>query len=291
MNQIELRMNSKHLMMKTDVCILMPEMQKQLPDPGASPKTYKTLWLLHGATCDYKDFLYQDKIVSMVEDKNWVVVIPNALNSDYANHMEFAGGYAYMDFFFGELMPYIQSYFPVSDAPADNYIAGYSMGGAGTLMYALEHPERFGKAAVLGASMREYDFLEPYLKMSGNEFRKLALSDPRKFPTEYGVPSLGITRKEINMIARYETVEDYVNSPECTSVKFWKSIGNSSLPEMLFGCGDKDECFEKVKKIEAEVVRRNIPTVHFKYLPDLDHSRGDEVIRCAMEWLASEQEA
>ena len=75
--------------------------------------------------------------------------MPSGLNANYANWERFSIGYNMYDYFLKELMPLIYGWFPASDKREDNFIAGLSMGGTGTLVYALNHPERFAAAAVL----------------------------------------------------------------------------------------------------------------------------------------------
>jgi len=65
------------------------------------------------------------------------------------------------DFILKELMPIIYGWFPASDKPEDNYIAGLSMGGRGTMKFAFNHPELFHKAAILSACPVDYSTLSP----------------------------------------------------------------------------------------------------------------------------------
>ena len=65
-----------------------------------------------------------------------------ALNSDYVNWNGFATGFSMEDFMIQELVPFVRHWFPVSDAPKDNFIAGLSMGGRGALMLGLKWPSR-----------------------------------------------------------------------------------------------------------------------------------------------------
>lgn len=200
MNIVTLRMKSKILFTPTEITILLPENAK------SKQERYPVLWFLHGANEDNRSYLYSQNFEEIMRRHEMIVVMPYALNSDFANHMEFGTGYAYADFFFEELMPYIFRFFPASSDPSRNYLAGYSMGGAATLMYALYRPECFGHYAVLGSSVRRSDFLKPYLDWSGEAFRARAMANPHQFPTEFGDPEVGIKLKEINMISRYPTV-------------------------------------------------------------------------------------
>lgn len=287
MNQIDLKLRSRKLMQKAEIGILVPT-----PDIGKNPaesydghKPWRVLWLLHGATCDYEDFLYHDRIVPMLEGHDIMTVMPNGLNSDYANHMEFANGYPYTDFFFDELMPYIYANFNVSDKPEDNFLAGYSMGGAGALMLGIYRPERFGKVAVLGSSVRESAFLQPYLDWTGEQFKKAALADPKKFPTEFGNPAEGITRKEINMIGRYDTVRDYVSSMECTWERYADAVKSRKLPQILFCSGDQDGCCKKVREFQVYADSLGKNDIQYEVIPGFGHDRGDVTIKRALEWM------
>ena len=287
MNVLELRLKSRHLHLRDGVTVLLPA-----PGMGSAPedfyrpgKKYPVLWLLHGATGDHETFLYDEQILDALRGRQCMVVLPSGLNSDYANHMEFSNGYAFSDYFFQELMPYIQRMFPASPAPEDNTLAGYSMGGSGALMLGLHRPELFGQVAVLGASPRESAFLQPYRTLTGEQFRAMAMADPKRLPTEYGDPAGGIQLKEINMIARYPTVQAYVDSMECTWERFAERVRSGTLPKLLFCCGQEDGAYEKVERFRAYAESLGAADIRYEYLPGLDHGASPAVIRRAVELL------
>lgn len=64
-------------------------------------------------------------------ERNLVVVMPSALNSNYSNWDKFMMGYDMFDYLTEVLMPLIYGWLPVSDKREDNFIAGLSMGGPG----------------------------------------------------------------------------------------------------------------------------------------------------------------
>ena len=90
-------------------------------------------------------------------ENDLVVVMPSALNSSYTNWDGFAQGYSMYDFVLEELMPLVYGWLPVSQKREDNFIAGLSMGGGGTLKFALTAPERFAAAAVLSSCARDLE--------------------------------------------------------------------------------------------------------------------------------------
>ena len=117
-----------------------------------SGKRYKVLWLLHGTCGDNMDWVRRTNIELYATEKNLVVVMPSALNSNYSNWEDTMLGYNMYDYLTEELMPLIYGWLPVSNKREDNFIAGLSMGGRGTIKYAVNHPEKFAAAAVLSAS-------------------------------------------------------------------------------------------------------------------------------------------
>lgn len=263
MTEIRLTMRSRCLATKAQVCMLLPTNQ--------GTGKHKVLWLLHGATGDYEDFLIKDNITRLLGGSDTIVVMPSALNSDYANHGEFANGFMYTDFFFEELMPYIFATFPASEAREDNYIAGYSMGGAGALLLGLFKPDRFKAIAPLGSSMRESEFLKPFMDMTGAQFRAYAEEHRTSLPTEFGDPRFGITTKEINMIARYPYVRDYVNSEELTWDRFGEVCAAGNCPEMFFCCGDRDGCFDAVRRFLDHAGELGAENITAEFIPGKGH--------------------
>ena len=285
MNRLTINLTSKKMMTKVPVVILLPEarMGAAPADFYQSGQKYKVLFLLHGASVDNYGFLTNDNLNGMLRGSSTMVVMPYGINSDFANHMEFGTGYAFMDFFFEELMPFVQTVLSGSDKAEDNYIAGYSMGGAGALLLGLHHPEKFGGIGALGSSMRESEFLKPYLDMKGWEFRAFADANRTALPTEFGDPAYGITLKEINMIARYDTVRDYVNSEECTWERFPEALASENLKELYFCCGDQDMCWEKVQLFLEYAKELGASQVNYDVLPGLGHNAGAQCIRKMIE--------
>lgn len=261
-------------MLPAQVCALLPEagFSKSRDNYYDNSKKFKVLWLLHGATEDYETWLNKVGLEKILQNHDVITIIPNALNSDYANHGEFANGYYFEDFFFEELMPFVYHTFPASEDAQDNYISGFSMGGAGALMLGLVHPEKFNGISPMGASERKADFLDPYMLLSGSEFRIFAKENRNSLPTEFGDPSIGITDKEINMIARYPLVQDYCNSEECTGNRLDETICSSNIPEIYFCCGENDGCCSKVIDLVNKYKDNGKNKISAEILPGKNHN-------------------
>ncbi|MCR5448681.1 MAG: hypothetical protein K6F23_04730 [Solobacterium sp.] len=216
-----IRMNyfSKLLGNNHEIVILLPDCPFA-QDPSeyyAKKEKYKVLWLLHGTFGDSSDWLRKSLIELYAEERNLAVVMPSAMNSNYENCPEFGFGYRMRDYFFDELMPMVYNRFPVSEKREDNYIAGLSMGGRGTLKFALGHPERFAGAAVLS--------------QCAHDLRKL---DPDK-----------LDPRTANDVKRAGSFEAYLNSYENT----WDQLRTlleegTELPDLYFACGEDDGLYQ-----------------------------------------------
>ena len=248
MSEYTINLRSSILAGPTDFSVIVPGPQigENAQEFYGSGKKYKVLWLLHAGSSDRHDWLRRTNVSRFAEDREVIVVMPNALNSDFANHPQFADGYYFSDFFFDELMPFVYNWFPASDAAKDNFVSGFSMGAAGAWMYGLYRPDRFGGVAPISSALRSYTFLELYRDMASSEFRAVALADRTAFPSGYGNPKSGIHLKEINMIAKYATVGDFLDSYEHTWDRFREVVAAGTLPRIYLACGTEDRSYQKI---------------------------------------------
>ncbi len=263
MSEYTVNLRSSILAGPTELSVIVPGPQigGSAKEFYGSDKKYKVLWLLHAGSGDRNDWLRSTNIDRFVQGREVIVVMPNALNSDFANHPQFADGYNFSDFFFDELMPFIYNWFPASDQPKDNFIAGFSMGAAGAWMYGLYRPEKFGGVAPISSPPKNYAFLESYRHMASSEFRAKALADNKAFPTAYGDPKSGIKIKEINMITKYSSVGAFLDSYEHTWDRFREVAAIGRLPKIYLPCGTEDRMHQKVlqfKQYAEELVAKGI---------------------------------
>ena len=150
---VQMNFESRYLNNNHEISIILPDMprDKTPAEFYGSGKKYKVLWLLHGTFGDHTDWIRKSNIELYACEKDLIVVMPSALNSNYAEWAKFSIGFDMYHYLTEELMPLVYNWFPASDKREDNFIAGLSMGGRGTLVYALNHPEKFAAAAVLSS--------------------------------------------------------------------------------------------------------------------------------------------
>lgn len=156
---INLNFESKYLRCNNDVTVILPDKPRGA-DPEAfygQKKKYKVLWLLHGTFGDHTDWYRHTNIELYACEKDCIVVMPSAINTNYCDWPSFGAGYFLTEYLVRELMPLVHNWFPASDRREDNLIGGLSMGSRGAIKLALEHPEKFGGVIALSAVPREQD--------------------------------------------------------------------------------------------------------------------------------------
>jgi S-formylglutathione hydrolase FrmB len=80
-----------------------------------------------------------------------IIVMPDANTGQRGYFNDISGKWRYEDFFFEELIPFVEKKYRVRSEKRYRAIAGLSMGGGGTFMYALRRPDLFSSACPLSA--------------------------------------------------------------------------------------------------------------------------------------------
>lgn len=148
---IKMDIFSKVLEMNVQVNVILPQPDVTLGKRSKNrlfPESfrYQVLWLLHGLSDDQSIWGRMTSIERYASGLGLAVVMPNGGRSFYHNTY---AGMRYHDFLVQELPMLMSGFFPFSTAREDNFIAGLSMGGYGSLLTALTHPGRFAAVASL----------------------------------------------------------------------------------------------------------------------------------------------
>ena len=233
---------SKYLAGNTDVNVILPDLPRD-QTPGtfyASGKRYPVLWLLHGTYGDYSDWIRKTNIEVYAAEKELMVVMPSALNSDYANWPDFALGYDGYAFLVEELMPLVYGWLPASPLRQDNFIAGLSMGGRGACEYAFHYPEKFAAAYIMSACPQDMRDINPNSVWA---------------------------RRDQNRLKNTGGLEGWLRSPQ----NLWDMVPSlakqgSQLPKLYFACGTSDtlmyqnflefEKYARLCKFPAEFIEK-----------------------------------
>jgi enterochelin esterase-like enzyme len=148
-----LSMTSKILKMERKYAVYLP------PDYETSNRSYPVLYLLHGLGDDQTGWVQFGEVLNIADNAinsgvatPMVIIMPdgNTIRPGYVNSLK--GDWLYEDFFFQELMPFVEKTYRIKSDKRYRAVAGLSMGGEGTFIYALHHPELFSSACPLSAA-------------------------------------------------------------------------------------------------------------------------------------------
>lgn len=150
----ELKLNSKILKGERKFAVYLP------PDYETSSRSYPVLYLLHGYTDDQTGWVQfgevqhiADKAINEGTATPMIIIMPDADTGlpGYTNAI--SSNWNYEDFFFEEFMPHVEGRFRIKKKKQFRAVAGLSMGGGGSFLYALHRPDLFSSAAPLSAWM------------------------------------------------------------------------------------------------------------------------------------------
>ncbi|HBE67532.1 MAG TPA: 1,4-beta-xylanase [Planctomycetaceae bacterium] len=129
------------------------------PDYDHSQRSYPVLYLLHGSGDDQSGWVQFGEVLHIADraireghSTPMVIVMPDGDTGRRGYFNDIRGDWRYEDFFFDELMPHVEQEFRIRQKKRYRAIAGLSMGGGGTFMYALHRPDLFAAACPLSAS-------------------------------------------------------------------------------------------------------------------------------------------
>jgi len=208
------------------------------PDYDRSHRSYPILYLLHGAGDDQTGWVQFGEVLHIADEAikegkatPMIIVMPDADTGQRGYFNNVKGNWNYEDFFFEEFMPYIESNYRVRGEKRYRAVAGLSMGGGGTFMYALHHPELFSSACPLSASTGpvSMDDVDRYLRWMNAE----DATDKQK--REY--------------FEQYSALHQMENLPEddLKSVRWY------------IDCGDDDFLYEGNSLVHIAMRKREIP--------------------------------
>ena len=225
-----LTMNSKILKSERKYAVYLP------PDYQTSERSYPVLYLLHGAGDDQTGWVQfgevlriADKAIKDGTATPMIIVMPDA-NTGKRGYFNQGADWRYEDFFFEELMPYVEGKYRIKGEKKYRAVAGLSMGGGGSFMYALHHPELFSSACPLSA------YVGP-LTLEDQKMRYAAISK------EY-------TEEEV---VDYYNKHNALNLIERVSVEDMKSI------RWYIDCGDDDFLYEGNSLMHIAMRKKGVP--------------------------------
>jgi enterochelin esterase-like enzyme len=226
-----LSLNSKILNMVRKYAVYLP------PGYETSQRSYPVLYLLHGGGDDQTGWVQfgevqhiTDKAITDGTATPMIIIMPDASAGRRGYYNTAANTWRYEDFFFQELMPFVEKTYRIKPEKHYRAVAGLSMGGDGTFTYALHHPELFAAACPLSAGG--------------------APLTPEDAKTQLTKEVPGISPEEITAFYNRQSILYMINTmPD--SLK--KSV------RWFIGCGDDDHQYELTSLAHIAMRKKEIP--------------------------------
>ena len=181
-----------------------------------SGRSYPVLYLLHGASGYHGDWAEKGNMRQIADEAiaagtalPMIVVMPDASGTGENYTGDRMGyfnvpGWPYERFFFEEFVPAVERRYRICGDKARRAISGLSMGGGGTAVYALRHPELFGSACPMSG------LLEAYGDPGENAFRRSVA--------------------ENNPVQMVRDLSDAEAAAQCTVAGGWTAATTTSWP-------------------------------------------------------------
>jgi S-formylglutathione hydrolase FrmB len=195
------------------------------PGYESSDTSYPVLYLLHGGTGNQMDWLklgsmktITDKAIADGKSVPMIIVMPDAEMTFYMNNAQ--GRYQFEDYFFQEFIPYIEKTYRCRKEKKYRSIAGLSMGGYGSLLYSIHHPELFNSCGALSAAVR-----------TDEEINAFSLKDYlQRYRTPMGDLKEG-DRRVTEFWNKNSVIDLVKNMPETqkTMVNFYLDVGDDDF--------------------------------------------------------------
>jgi len=226
-----LSLPSKILKMDRKYAIYLP------PDYATSERRYPVLYLLHGGGDDQTGWVQfgevlhiADKAILEGKATPMIIVMPDANTGTRGYSNSFTADWRYEDFFFLELIPFIEKTYRIKAEKQYRAVSGLSMGGGGTFTYALHHPEMFSSACPLSASTGP-----------------LSMEDAKKWAERFGSKP---TDEQLKKIFEDQSVLHLIDTIPVDKIK---------AVRWYIDCGDDDFLFEGNSLVHIALRKKEIP--------------------------------
>lgn len=213
------------------------------PDYYTTNRRYPVVYLLHGYTDDetgWTQFGEADRIIDAGIKAGtippMIVVMPDGGVTWYMN--DYQNKVRYEDMFVTELIPHIDSAYRTRPKRDYRAVSGLSMGGHGSLLLAMHHPDLFGSCAALSAAV----FTEETMKNTPDD----------RYNTIFAPLFSGPVKGEERLTAHFKR-----NSPLTLAAS--APEGDLKKVRWYLDCGDDDFLSAANAQLHMTLLGRNIP--------------------------------
>ena len=209
------------------------------------------MWTIKSEGTTSRNEVRYTSIERYANEHQLAIIMPNVDHSGYANMVY---GHSYYDYIL-EIYEYVHQILPLSRKREDNFIAGHSMGGYGTIKFALTQSNKFAKAAPLSAVFEAQRLID----LDWIDFSPQAITgrDTQIKGTE---------------LDTYYLLDQAIDA-------------NVDIPELFIMCGKEDFLYHDNLQF-IETLNKKGVSYKFEDGPgDHDYAYWDRAIKRAIEWF------
>jgi len=265
---LHVNFRSSSVMRNVPLQVILPVDNDPLNGALTEKQPFKTLYLLHGLTGNYIDWITNTRIQRWAEMRNLAVVMPSGDNSFYVNTPVENGCFGDFGEFIGkELVDITRRMFPLSHKREDTFIAGLSMGGFGALRNGFRYNDTFGYIAALSSAIHifEYPFDDP-------------------------------NRNVINEDTCFGDIQEAANTDKNPRVIVEELMDRArrekpvNLPKTYIACGTEDYLLGANKKFYNFLLEKGLDVTYEEGPGEHDWDFWDKYIEKVLNWLPLNQD-
>ncbi len=236
--------------------------------PQYRTQLYPVLYLLHGLSGHYSNWLSKTKLADYAAEYQIIIVTPEGNDGWYTDSATVPAD-KYETYILQELIPDVESRYRASKQREGRSIAGLSMGGYGALKFGIKYPDKFIFAASISGA------LDAAARSDG---------DPR-FAWEYLRASIMQTYGAPGSRTRADNDLHKL-------VRLLPAERIASLPFLYLDCGTEDGLLATNRELATILLERKIPH-EFRQLPGKHNweywdSQVREVLKIAAQKMTTQ---
>ncbi len=221
--------------------ILMTQMKYSiyLPKDYDETKEYPILYILHGMWSHNNEWFTGGALNAYASayaengGRDMIIVSPDGKDYFYCNG--YTPGINYMSYFFEEFIPHIESTYAVKAERGSRAIGGLSMGGYGSLYYALLHPEMFCHVYACSAAVNGSNNTPGLSNMLGELSSRKQIENLPGMSIEIGTEDFLFLDNQnfLKTLDAYKVAYEYITRPGAHTWEFW----NACSPKIISKVG------------------------------------------------------
>ena len=219
----------------------------------------KSLYLLHGYSGNYSDWVCGSKIQELSLKYNIAVFMPSGENSFFLDDVD--KGELFGEYIGNELIEFTRKMFPLSIKREDTFIGGLSMGGYGAIRNGLKYNDSFSRIIALSSA--------------------LITNNIAGIPTDFKDPVADYNYYR-RVFGDLDELLGSDNDPEALIVNLKKK--NGFIPKIYMACGTEDFLLNENHNYRDFLVSENIDFTYVESTGIHDWTFWNEYIEKAIQW-------